>query len=143
MSDSEYLSITQAAERLSVNPKTLRRWINAGKIAATKEIGPRGEEWRIHAQSLPQSGDSIQKPHRAAPAPPPLSEDIQAMRAAQDAILTEMRERMGSMARHIESLEAELHDTRAQLSQFQDQVIKALPAPQKTTFLERLFKRTR
>lgn len=33
---SDYLRISQAADRLGVSPNTLRNWVNAGKIMAIR-----------------------------------------------------------------------------------------------------------
>lgn len=46
------LTITEAAERLEVSPRTVRRWIHDGKLEAAKVPGPYGPEWRIPAAAV-------------------------------------------------------------------------------------------
>ena len=43
-----YLTIDQVSEKLGIHPKTVRRYINSGKISAQKIAGT----WRIHPDSL-------------------------------------------------------------------------------------------
>jgi excisionase family DNA binding protein len=47
---SSLLTIAEAAERLRVNPKTLRRWIAGGDLAAYRV----GRQWRITEDQLTQ-----------------------------------------------------------------------------------------
>jgi excisionase family DNA binding protein len=35
MADQEVLTVKEAAARLKLNPETIRRWINSGRIKAT------------------------------------------------------------------------------------------------------------
>lgn len=37
----EYLTVAECAERLSVSPRTIKRWINAGEITPTYRPGGR------------------------------------------------------------------------------------------------------
>jgi excisionase family DNA binding protein len=140
---ADRITLNEAAKRISVNPATVRRWIKAGKIPATLERTDRGETYFINPADL----DTIQGASPAArtkrPRPPALSEDLATIKDAQNAILEQMRANSEAQEQRIRSLEAELHDTRAQLSQFQDQMMKALPAPAKpsSSWLARLFGR--
>ena len=141
---TDRLTLSEAAKQLSVNPATVRRWIKAGKLPATLERTDRGDAYFIHPADL----DTIQglsKPHRERLRPPPLSEDLAAIKSAQNAILEQMRADSAAQEQRIRSLEAELHDTRAQLSQFQDHILKALPAPAKPSrsWVARLLGRDR
>ncbi len=47
---SSLLTIAEVAERLRVNPKTLRRWIAGGDLAAYRV----GRQWRITEDQLTQ-----------------------------------------------------------------------------------------
>ena len=50
MLDSELLTVKEAAQRLKVNPQTVRRWIGRGVLPAARLGG--GKEWRIRAEDL-------------------------------------------------------------------------------------------
>jgi len=45
-------TVGQAAERLGVSTKTLRRQIKAGKLPAVKQPGAKGPEWRIDKEEV-------------------------------------------------------------------------------------------
>ena len=47
---SRLLTIAEVAERLRVNPKTVRRWIAGGELAAYRV----GRQWRITEDPLTQ-----------------------------------------------------------------------------------------
>ncbi len=47
------LSLTEAAERLGLHPKTVRQRIKDGKLPAVKVDGPRGPEWRVYPDGVP------------------------------------------------------------------------------------------
>ena len=48
----EMLSIAEAAHRLGVHEKTLRRWIRSGRITATLAEGPYGPQYQVPATAL-------------------------------------------------------------------------------------------
>lgn len=57
-----YASIANAAELLDVNPKTIRRWISAGRLTGYR-VGPRIirvdlTELEALARAVPTGGDS-------------------------------------------------------------------------------------
>ncbi|HEY3265810.1 MAG TPA: helix-turn-helix domain-containing protein [Armatimonadota bacterium] len=60
----EYISIREAAERVGVGHKVIRRLVSQGVIAASRFHGAHGVEWRIDASSL-----DAYAAHRAAPRP--------------------------------------------------------------------------
>lgn len=47
VSPDSWWTLAEAVTQLSVNEKTLRRWIKQGRVNAVKVQGTRGEEWRI------------------------------------------------------------------------------------------------
>lgn len=47
--DIVHLTIEEASRRFSVHPKTIRRWIKAGKLNAERVETAQGYEWRIKA----------------------------------------------------------------------------------------------
>lgn len=55
-------SLSEAAEELNVNERTVRRWIKQRRITAWKVDGPRGPEWRVQPGSTPDT-------HLVQPAP--------------------------------------------------------------------------
>lgn len=52
MDDGLFLTVDQAAERLGLNPETIRRRIRRGTIKAQLIDGPRGEQYSIPASEL-------------------------------------------------------------------------------------------
>ena len=148
---ADRITLSEAAKQLSLNPATVRRWIKAGKLPATLERTDRGETYFINPADLDTIQGASPADRTGRPKPPALSEDLAAIKSAQNAILEQMRANSEAQEQRIRSLEAELHDTRAQLSQFQDQMMKALPAPSspssapanRLTFIERLTGKSR
>lgn len=50
MTDSTYLTTSEAAKRLKVTEKTIRRWLQDGDLKGVKN--PRGSRWLIPADAL-------------------------------------------------------------------------------------------
>src|SRR6188768_3634383 len=48
----EALTVAEAAVRLGVNDKTVRRWVKAGRLSSTLTDGPYGKQYRISADAL-------------------------------------------------------------------------------------------
>jgi excisionase family DNA binding protein len=55
----EFLTIDQVSDKLGIHPKTVRRYINSGKISAQKI----GGAWRINPESLDVYLDSCESGH--------------------------------------------------------------------------------
>jgi len=51
---TEFLTVREVAERLKLNPQTVRRWIRAGLLPASR-IGRR--QWRVRAQDVERRGE--------------------------------------------------------------------------------------
>lgn len=54
------LSLKEAVEFYKISEKTIRLHIKDGKIPARKEEGPRGLEWRIYPQGIPNDIPSVE-----------------------------------------------------------------------------------
>lgn len=118
----ETLTVKQAAKVAGVGERTLRRWIADGTLTPDRVDGLRGPEHRIAARDLASvcldrkgALDRRQTPSPVAT----LAREIAAL-----------REQVEEQTATIRSLESEVHDSKAQLSQLQDQ-IRALPAPRR------------
>ena len=46
------LSTQQAAKELNIAARTVRDWLQRGKLVGRKVVGRRGNEWRVSAQSV-------------------------------------------------------------------------------------------
>ena len=140
---SEPLSIKEAAARLGVNPKTIRRRIESGELAAEKLEGANGLQWMIRPEALDKEAarKAVEPRERKSTA-------INTLRASELAeMVSELQKQVSAtqglienQTHQIEELKAELRDSRGQLAQLHDQVIKALPAPEEKKGLwQRIF----
>ena len=66
---SQWWTLSEASEALSLNERTLRRWIKLGKIEARKVQGTFGEEWRIRPGSANGCPPATTGPDKPDPAP--------------------------------------------------------------------------
>lgn len=136
----EFLSLADAIKAARVSEKTLRRWIKSGRLAAELIEGPKGKEYRINAEDLDQALKGT--PKKAVSEPKPATQDtkldtedlaaLKALAEAQMAMIEELRhevQQLRPLANEVRNLADQNHDLTAQLSQLQDRVIKALPAP--------------
>ncbi len=61
MAEEKLLSLREAAERLDLHPRTLRRWIYQGRVEAVKVPGRFGGEWRVPESALEALLESVPK----------------------------------------------------------------------------------
>ena len=136
----EPLSLAQAIESAGVSEKTLRRWIKSGRLTAELIEGPKGREYRINADDLNQARKVSPKKASSAPRTATVEASLdpndlatlKALAEAQTAMIEELRHEVRNLAH-------QNHDLTAQVSQLQDRVLKALPAPvTRPTLLEKL-----
>ncbi len=134
---SDHMTIPEAAGRAKVSQMTVRRWIESGKLAATKSTSAGGgERWLIDPESLA----ALIENRSSANGPPAegstgesaavLRERIaglEALNAAKDEALADLRARLQSREEEARALIA----TNAQLT------AKALPAPSRPGFWAR------
>lgn len=126
----ELLTLTDAVKASGVSEKTLRRWIKSGRLTAELIEGPKGREYRINADDLNQARKltpkkAVSEHHTAtveASLDPSDLATLKALAEAQTAMIEELRHEVRNLAH-------QNHDLTAQVSQLQDRVIKALPAP--------------
>lgn len=139
------LTVKEAADRLGVTTKTIRRQIEAKQLDAVQVKGKNGPQWLITPESLEKraSRSPVEAglKHSTTKSTPRTAELAQ-----QVAQLTEEAKRTQALIENqqqlIEELRAEVRDSRGQLGQFQEYVMKALPAPErKKGFWQRLFGR--
>jgi MerR family transcriptional regulator, copper efflux regulator len=107
------LTINQAAEKLGVSTRTIRRYIKSGKIQAELINGPFGEEYRIY--DLPAG---LSREDAAEDSPLPAALESIARQAKPDDFLSVFRElqeknlalaaQLGAASERIRTLEGQL-----------------------------------
>ena len=134
------MTLAQAIESAGVSEKTLRRWIKSGRLTAELIEGPKGREYRINADDLNHARKlaPIKSPSEPQPATVEASLDpsdlatLKALAEGQTVMIEALR-------LEVRNLADQNHDLTAQVSQLQDRVLKALPAPvTRPTLWERL-----
>jgi excisionase family DNA binding protein len=98
----DWLTLSDAAERLGISVQTARRWVRDGKLRAEQHKGTHGTEYRVRADQMPG----------AAPAAAENSE----LAATLEALRAELRAATHEQAAREAALRAELEKTRAALS---------------------------
>ena len=115
------LSIKQIAAFSGLSDRTIRRYLSEGAFLVELVEGKRGKENRIQAQNAYDviKGKDVGQPVSAKPtgSEPMILEALATLTATIEA-----------QSRTIDSLKAELHDTRGQLHQMNEAMVKALPA---------------
>jgi excisionase family DNA binding protein len=99
----EWLTLSEAAERLGITVQTARRWARDGKLPAEQQPGGRGTEYRVRADALP-----------TMPAPLPsadaveLAASLAALRAEVRAVTTEQAARESALRAELDKIRTEL-----------------------------------
>jgi excisionase family DNA binding protein len=114
------LSLSEAAARAGRSVKTLRRWIQEGKLAAVTVDTPHGPGYRVTVEALDAARRTVTAvAHRQPP-------ETEALTRALTAALTE---REAHWLTAITALQQELHAVRSELGELRDAVHRpALPA---------------
>jgi excisionase family DNA binding protein len=100
----EWLTLSEAAERLGISVQTARRWARDGKLPAEQQPGARGTEFRVRADALP-----------TLPAAPLPSADAVELAASLASLRTELRAATSEQAAREATLRTELEKTRTEL----------------------------
>ena len=101
----EWLTLSEAAERLGISVQTARRWARDGKLPAEQQAGPRGPEYRVRADVLP-----------TLPAAPLPSADAVELAASLESLRAEVRAATHDQAAREAALRVELDKTRTELA---------------------------
>ena len=152
-----YISLREASELTGLEIGTIRQAVRRGRIQSIKVQGVHGEEVRVYEQGLQdyvQNKRTTPKQKRQSSPKQPRPRIVQNGTVSEPAsstpsdVETELlsqlqaiRAELEANRRTVESLSIELHDARGQIHQLQEQVIKALPAPQRKGIWNRVFKR--
>lgn len=97
------MTIAQAAERLGVSTKTVRRWIKAGRLPAELVDGPYGPEYRVPATAVQTAAQVV---------------DVVRVERANDprtlalAIVQALEQRDAALRQELERLRAEVERAR-------------------------------
>ncbi|HXG35564.1 MAG TPA: helix-turn-helix domain-containing protein [Dehalococcoidia bacterium] len=96
---SEWLTILEASQRLGVSPKTVRRWIQAGRLPARKEKGPYGEQYLVPAEAIQSAQQVIDVVKVERPTDP---------RVLALAVAQAIEEREGALRQELAALRAQV-----------------------------------
>lgn len=122
-SDGEVLGIKEATARAGVSTKTIRQWIKAGKLAATRGSTPYGDAYQINPDDL----DAIRKVLTAVTVerqPDP--------RAVALALAEVVQERTAGLQTEIAGLRREVEGLRAALERRDDELLEAIRRERQT-----------
>lgn len=110
------MTISDAAEKLDVHPRTVRRWINDGDLPARKVSRGKRDVWEIEASDLAAFAESTGRPLTSAD-----STGGQAVTSAGEESMTqpETAAESADMQRTVENLRTELEDTKRHLADTQ------------------------
>ena len=126
---NQAMTIAQAAEKLGISTRTVRRYIKAGRIEARLVVGPFGEEYRI--DGLPEGFASA---HRAeAPAAGTPGRHLEHTPVQAMDIIRELQEKNLTLAAQLGAATERVRNLESQL--------KLLSAPRKRPWWRRIFSR--
>jgi excisionase family DNA binding protein len=102
--EQEWLSLSEAAERLGVSVHTMRRWARDGKLRAEQHKGAHGTEYRVRSDELPTepsaplpSADAVE-----------LAATIESLRAEVRAVTRDQHAREATLRAELEKTGTEL-----------------------------------
>lgn len=121
---SEYLSVDNAAQLVGVSAKTIRRAIKDGKLAVEK--GGKHHGYQI----LRSDVEALYGSNKGVSVASPLA-SLTAEISELKAMIEKLNSTNEEQTRKIENLEHEVHDSRAQIHQLNEQIVRALPAPRR------------
>ena len=129
---AQSLTVAQVVDATGIKERTLRRHIANGELRTNVVKGAKVKEHRIPTGRAYALWNAKQGHSRATTDPmAELSKQLDAMRTAAESERIQYRELVEQQTRVINELKAEVRDTRAQLGQLHEQLIKALPEPKK------------
>jgi DNA-binding transcriptional MerR regulator len=160
--EEETVTIRRAVEGVKVSERTLRRYVADGVLPTETVKGSRGSEHRIYLPDLFMVLDGRRDAFERSASSPvsDVARQMEALKNQHERERRELLERIESQRRQdaekdkafldaidrqtrmIDELRAELRDSRAQMHQMQEQVVKALMPPKKPTLLERLMRKS-
>jgi excisionase family DNA binding protein len=121
-------TVRETAQKIEVSEKTVRRWIKEGILEAELVPGKTGKEYRIsleEAQAVKdRTAESVMRAIRK-----PTLEQAQELGAIRE-LLEGQAHLIEQQRKILQDQTAEIRDLRGQLYQVQQEIIKALPAPQ-------------
>ena len=135
------LTIRQTVDATGRRERSLRRDIAEGTFKTNLVQGTKSKEHRVPPARAfilwqsKQKGTSRPTTDQNAE----ILKHLDAMRSEAERERIQYRELVDQQTRVIDELRAEIHDLKAQHSQLQDQIVRALPAPK--GFWARLFSR--
>lgn len=109
------VSVADAAQRLGVSEKTVRRWIKAGKLPAAQEAGPYGMAWRIPETAIQTAQQVVEVLTVERPVDPRVLGQVVAQAVAQET--RALDETVAALTRQVAALEQTIERLAARQAQ--------------------------
>lgn len=142
MKDGLFYTVEEAAEKLQVNPETIRRRIRKGKLKAQLIDGDRGKQYSIPAAELSVE-DTLPVPEQKL-AQPILDQIVTAnTKAMQELLTTQFALQEEKHAQTIRSMENEIKTLRSEIRALKEENLQAIhllsAPPKKPSFWKKWF----